>query len=102
MNERDLRPGRTEKWSKRYSTLRHAGEKREDDDDARLDNPADYSAIGGPEGEPAYGRSRNDDGYYPWNAAGGPHDRDTLESDQERGGFLKRRAPHTDEPLDKE
>ncbi|MGH8175928.1 MAG: hypothetical protein ACREV5_06665 [Steroidobacter sp.] len=102
MPQRDLRPGRLEQWSARNQTLRHAGEKRSRDDDALLQNPPDYSAVGGPEDERAYGRTRSDSGYYPWNAFGGPHDRDSLNDKRGRGGYLKRHAPHTDGPLDPE
>jgi len=39
-------------------------------------DPTDYSAVGGPENEPAYGRTRSLAGEYPFNENGGPHDRD--------------------------
>lgn len=48
-------------------------------------DPADFSAIGGPDSEPAYGRSRAIAGEYPFNEQGGPYDRDEL-SHVERGG----------------
>lgn len=99
---RDLRPGHAEQWSARNQTLRHAGEKRERDDQAMLDNPHDYSAVGGPEDERAYGRTRSDNGYYPWNSFGGPHDRDSYGVELERGGYRKKRAPHSAEPLDRD
>jgi hypothetical protein len=38
--------------------------------------PADYSAVGGPDTEPAYGRTRSLAGEYPFNRNGGPSDRD--------------------------
>jgi hypothetical protein len=52
-------------------------------------DPTDYSAIGGPESEPAYGRSRSVAGEYPFNEHGGPHDRDEP-SHVERGGIQTR------------
>lgn len=100
MSTRDFRPGHGEQWSKRNQTLRHAGEKRVRDDDALLENPTDYSALGGPDDERVYGYTRSDSGYYPWNAAGGPHDRDSVDGDLGRGGYLRKHAPHTNEPLD--
>ncbi|HEX2493817.1 MAG TPA: hypothetical protein VHK24_08575 [Steroidobacter sp.] len=100
MPTRDLRPGHAEEWSQRNQTLRHAGEKRARDDDAQLDNPSDYSAVGGPEGEPAYGRTRSDSGYYPWNPFDGPYDRDSMDNKEGRGGYRKKRPPHSNEPLD--
>jgi hypothetical protein len=50
-------------------------------------DPADYSAVGGPDNEPAYGRTRAIDGEYPFNIYGGPYDRDER-SDVPRGGIL--------------
>jgi hypothetical protein len=93
MLTRDLRPSAHEEWSERYQTLRHAGEKVDEDDVALLHNPPDYSALGGPEDERIYGHTRSDNGYYPWNAFGGQYDRDTRESQLERGGYLKLREP---------
>jgi len=49
-------------------------------------DPADYSAVGGPENEPAYGRTRSLAGEYPFNENGGPHDRDEP-SHVPRGGI---------------
>ena len=73
---RDFRPGVQEQWSERNQTLRHGGEKRRRDDFALLENPADYSAVGGPENERAYGRTRSDSGYYPWGPFGEAYDRE--------------------------
>ena len=73
---RDFRPSAHEQWSERNQTLRHAGEKRPRDDQALLHNPYDYSGVGGPDDERVYGRTRSDDGNYPWNPNGGPYDRD--------------------------
>src|SRR5215813_4069633 len=63
---RDLRPGHPEEWSERNQTLRHAGEKRVRDDDALLQDPTDYSVVGGPDDERIYGHTRSDNGHYPW------------------------------------
>jgi len=93
MTTRDLRPGHHEQWSERNQTLRHSGEKRSRDDEALLHNPADYSAVGGPDDERVYGRTRSDSGHYPWNRWGGPYDRDTPASHQNRGGYLKLHEP---------
>jgi hypothetical protein len=90
---RDFRRGAHEQWSERNQTLRHAGEKRPRDDRALLHNPTDYSAIGGPEDERVYGRTRSDNGTYPWNADGGQYDRDVPASQLRRGGYVKRAAP---------
>lgn len=56
-------------------------------DSELFSDPPDYSAIGGPENEPAYGRTRALAGEYPFNAYGGPYDRDER-SDVERGGIM--------------
>ncbi|HEY8537765.1 MAG TPA: hypothetical protein VIL28_02795 [Steroidobacteraceae bacterium] len=55
-----------------------------------FDDPADYSAVGGPETEPAYGRTRSVAGEYPFNAYGGSYDRDEPPSQIERGGIMTR------------
>ena len=94
---RDFRPGVYEQWSQRNQTLRHAGEKRERDDRALLHNPHDYSGVGGPDDERVYGRTRSDNGYYPWNPNGGQYDRDMPPSYAERGGYLKQWARHSRE-----
>ena len=52
-----------------------------------VDDPNDWSRVGGPDGEPAYGRTRSDTGHYPYNPFGGPYDRDTLANDHDRGGY---------------
>src|SRR5687767_7195841 len=85
---RDFRRDAHEQWSERNQTLRHAGEKRPRDDQALLQDPADYSAVGGPEDERVYGHSRSDNGHYPWNSYGGAYDRDTP-AGPARGGFIK-------------
>jgi hypothetical protein len=93
MADRDMSPQVHELWSARHQTLRHSGVKFPDDDDALLEDPTDFSRVGGPESEPAYGRTRSDTGHYPFNPFGGPYDRDTLASDRERGGYLKLHQP---------
>lgn len=52
-------------------------------------DPADYSAVGGPDNQPAYGRTRAVAGEYPFNAQGGPYDRDEP-SQVPRGGIASR------------
>lgn len=94
---RDFRPGVQEQWSQRDQTLRHAGEKDPRDDDAQLENPDDYSAIGGPDNERVYGRTCNDSGNFPWNPNGGPYDRDMPPSQTARGGYLKQWAQRSKE-----
>lgn len=49
-------------------------------------DPPDFSAVGGPDTEPAYGRTRALDGEYPFNPQGGTYDRDDP-SQLERGGI---------------
>ena len=106
MADRDMSPDAHEQWSERNQTLRHSGIKLPGDDDALREDPPDYSRVGGPENERAYGRTRSDIGHYPYNPLGGPYDRDTLPS-EERGGYLN---PHHDDyrrladprPADKE
>jgi hypothetical protein len=91
MADRDMSPDAREQWSERNQTLRHSGVKRPGDDAALLHDPDDYSALGGPEDEPAYGRSRSDNGHYPFNPLCGSYDRDTRADTQERGGFTKKK-----------
>lgn len=55
-------------------------------DEELFERPKDYSAVGGPDTEPAYGRTRSVAGEYPFNANGGPHDRDEP-AQPRRGGF---------------
>ncbi len=57
--------------------------------DELFEDPADFSAVGGPENEPAYGRTRAVAGEYPFNEHGGPYDRDEP-SHLERGGYQTR------------
>jgi hypothetical protein len=92
MADRDMSPEAREQWSSRNQTLRHSGTKLPGDDDALNDDPHDYSRVGGPENERIYGRTRSDVGHFPFNAFGGPYDRDSLPT-QERGGYLKLHEP---------
>jgi len=55
-------------------------------DEGLFHTPADYSAIGGPDSEPAYGRTRSLAGEYPFNEQGGSNDRDEP-AHCERGGI---------------
>lgn len=93
MVDPDTRPGHSEYWSDRNQTLRHDGDDRAWDAVALLQDPQDYSALGGPEDERIYGHTRSDNGHYPWDASGGPYDRDNLASDHDRGGYMKLHAP---------
>jgi hypothetical protein len=88
MADRDMSPDAREQWSQRHQTLRHSGVKLPGDDQALLHDPDDYSALGGPENEPAYGRTRSDDGHYPFSSIGGPYDRDARADTLGRGGYL--------------
>jgi hypothetical protein len=97
MTVRDFRRSAHEEWSERNQTLRHAGEKRPRDDRALLHNPYDYSGVGGPDDERVYGRTRSDNGYYPFNPNGGPYDRDVPPSQAVRGGYLKQWAQRSKE-----
>jgi hypothetical protein len=58
-------------------------------DEELTGDPKDYSAVGGPENEPAYGRTRAVAGEYPFNEHGGPYDRDEP-AHVERGGIPTR------------
>lgn len=66
-------------------------ERHEREEHARLADPADYSAIGGPESERSYGRTRSDAGEYPFGPHLGAADRDPY-GKPERGGYLKLRG----------
>ena len=58
-------------------------------------DPADFSAVGGPDSEPAYGRTRALAGEYPFNEHGGAYDRDEP-SHVDRGGIQS--SHHSPEP----
>jgi len=75
----------------RKSEAKDPSEKHEDEKHARLADPADYSAIGGPETERSYGRTRSDSGEYPFGPHLGAADRDPY-GKPERGGYLKLRG----------
>jgi hypothetical protein len=81
-----------EYWSDRDQGLHHKWEAPEGDEHARLRDPVDYSAIGGPESERVYGRSRSDTGDYPFGRYQGAADRDPY-GPRERGGYVKRAGP---------
>lgn len=81
-----------EYWSQRDQVLHHKGDAPEQDEATQYDDPNDYSALGGPDGERAYGRSRSDRGDFPFGQRGGPADRDPY-SQYERGGYLKLHGP---------
>lgn len=82
-----------EYWSDRDQGLHRKWEEPERDDEAELQDPADYSAIGGPEGERSYGRSRSDTGDYPFGRYEGAADRDDYIENRQRGGYLKLHGP---------
>lgn len=90
MAEHPSQPNDKEYWGDRDQGLHRTEDKRFRDDPARFVDPDDFSAVGGPEGESAYGRTRNDVGDYPFDGQGGPYDRDEKGFEQERGGYLKR------------
>jgi len=54
--------------------------------DELFHDPTDYSAVGGPDDESAYGRSRAVAGEYPFNEYGGAYDLDER-AHMERGGI---------------
>lgn len=83
---------RTEYWSDLDQGLHHTWDEQERDHHARLRDPIDYSAIGGPESERSYGRSRSDTGNYPFGRRGGARDRDQYGTPP-RGGYLKHAGP---------
>jgi len=90
MAEHPSQPNDKEYWYDREQVLHRVEEKPVRDYPARLVDPDDFSAVGGPEGEHAYGRTRNDVGDYPFDGQGGPYDRDEKGFEQERGGYIKR------------
>lgn len=80
---------KTEYWSDHDQGLHRKEEEPERDEHAQLRDPIDYSAIGGPESERAYGRSRSDTGDYPFGRHQGAADRDPY-GPAKRGGYLRR------------
>jgi hypothetical protein len=81
-----------EYWSNRDQGLHHDWEAPERDEQAELHDPIDYSAIGGPESERSYGRTRSDTGDYPFGRFQGSADRDPY-GPLDRGGYVKLHGP---------
>jgi len=82
-----------EYWSERDQGLHHKWEAPEREAAAGLEDPSDYSAVGGPENERAYGRTRSDTGSFPFGRNEGAADRDPYGANQDRGGYLKLHGP---------
>lgn len=82
----------TEYWSDRDQGLHHKWEAPEREQAAGLHDPVDYSAIGGPETERSYGRTRSDTGDYPFGRYQGSADRDPY-GPLDRGGYVKLHGP---------
>jgi hypothetical protein len=82
---------REEYWSNRDQGWHHKWEEEERDEHALLRDPEDYSAVGGPESERAYGRTRSDTGEYPFGPQQGAPDRDQY-GPPRRGGYMKLRG----------
>lgn len=81
----------TEYWSELDQGVHRKADDSGKDRWAHLTDPADYSTIGGPEHERAYGRTRNDPGTFPFRADGGASGRDPYGACG-RGGYLRRTA----------
>jgi hypothetical protein len=92
MTHRIPRPNDREYWSNRDQGV-HRGNAGAHHDEPAAPDPPDYSAIGGPEDERAYGRSRSDTGDYPFGLHEGQADRDGYGPSLVRGGYLKRHGP---------
>ena len=93
MRDHRVPPAPTDEyWSQRDQVLHHKGEAPNHPEAAQYDDPSDYSALGGPESERAYGRTRSDGGDFPFGRSGGAADRDPY-SQYERGGYLKLHGP---------
>ncbi len=90
MAEHPSQPNYKEYWYDREQSLHRVEEKPVRDYPATYVDPDDYTAVGGPEGERAYGRNRNDVGDYPFDQGGGAYDRDMKGFEQDRGGYIKR------------
>ncbi len=90
--------GQDEYWSDRDQGLHRKWEDSTRDEHARTRDPADYSAIGGPERERSYGRTRSDTGDYPFGPHAGAADRDQY-GPVERGGYFKHGGPDHGRPL---
>jgi hypothetical protein len=96
MAEYPSQPNDKEYWYGREQVLHRVEEKAVRDYPTRRDDPDDFSAVGGPEGEKSYGRTRNDVGHFPFDDAGGAYDRDAYGVEQGRGGYIKRHAADFD------
>jgi hypothetical protein len=90
MAEYPSRPNYKEFWYDRDQGVHRVEDRQLLRESALMSDPDDFSAIGGPESESAYGRSRNDVGDFPFDAHGGPYDRDVLGYEQDRGGYIKK------------
>jgi hypothetical protein len=78
-----------EYWSERDQAVHHTWEPAQDEEHTTLRDPADFSAVGGPDGERSYGRVRSDAGSFPFGERGeSAADRDPY-GPPKRGGFLK-------------
>lgn len=93
MENRRVEGNHQEFWSDREQVLRRREPGEERRDRARYRDPADYSAIGGPEDQRSYGRTRSDTGEYPFGADEGAADRDMYARDAARGGYRKLHRP---------
>jgi hypothetical protein len=89
-----------EYWSDLDQGLHHDWETLEREPQALLRDPTDYSAIGGPEGERSYGRTRSDTGDYPFGRDEWAADRDPYSEIPERGGYLKLHSADYDRGAD--
>lgn len=76
-----------EYWSNVDQGVHRSWEGPQHDQPARLQDPIDYSAVGGPENERAYGRARSDTGRYPFTPHGAAPDRDPY-GPPRRGRYL--------------
>ena len=93
MPDRRIPPAPTDEyWSQGDQVLHHKWEAPEHEGPVQHEDPSDYSALGGPESERAYGRTRSDDGSFPFRHGGGAGDRDPY-AQYERGGYLKLHGP---------
>lgn len=90
----------TEYWSDKDQGLHRKWEEPERDEHALRRDPIDYSAIGGPESERSYGRSRSDTGDYPFGRYQGAADRDSYGPAQ-RGGYMKHGGPDHGRPWER-
>lgn len=81
-----------EYWSERDQGLHHKWEAPQTEPAAPREGFADYSAVGGPENERAYGRTRSEGGG-PGSRSDGAADRDPYGQNPGRGGYFKRHSP---------